>query len=42
MYKGDKMKCNVSFCTGYEKECPENDECVWWRKEGCMLKRMIK
>jgi len=36
------MKCDVSFCTGYEKECPKNNECVWWTEEYCKLRKWIK
>ena len=27
------MKCDLSFITGYKKECKESsDDCVWWER----------
>ena len=35
------IKCDVSFCTGYEKECKQTfEDCVWWdeKRQKCKLK----
>jgi len=33
------MICDVSFVTNYKKkECPESNECIFWGKDGCILR----